>query len=242
MSYVKDTYDDLLVKEFSDADIQPAGMRISYNDKGQVMSLAIPELSGESFKLLAAGSYMARCIRVVDLGTQTFEYNGDVKTPHKIMLVFELPTEEIQTKEGDMKPMLLSKEYTLSMHEKATLRKDLESWRGKNFTDEQAAAFELKSLVGVACALTVIHKQSKGRTYANIGTINPLMKGTTCPEQVHDGFFYEIESKQNEQYFELPEWIQKKIDSAQENMKSEYDQSVSDETYAEMEKSNDLPF
>lgn len=47
----------------------------------------------------------------------------------------ELPTElrVFSEKKGEQ-PLVIDKEYTLSMAEKSNLRKDLKLWRGKEFT------------------------------------------------------------------------------------------------------------
>ena len=36
--------------------------------------------------------------------------------------------------------------YTLCLHERAALRKDLESWRGRKFTEQELDGFDLEKL------------------------------------------------------------------------------------------------
>ena len=52
-----------------------------------------------TFKSVAPGTYPARCIKLIDLGTQESDYNGKVNVAHKVLVVWELPTELII--EGD---------------------------------------------------------------------------------------------------------------------------------------------
>ena len=61
---------------------------------------------------------------------------------------------------------------------KGKLRKMLDGWRGKVYSDEEAlAGAPLHKLVGVNAILNVIHKTSKAeRTYAVIESILPPMK------------------------------------------------------------------
>lgn len=210
------------------------------------MSLKVPETSNEQFTILPASSFPARCVRIIDIGTQVTEYNGDTKLLHKIILCFELPTEKFKDKSGNELPIILSKQVTLSMGDMANLRKDIASWRGKQLSDEEAKNFDITKLLGKPCALAVIHKESKGKTYANIGSLTPLMKGAECPPQITDSFFYEIEEGQSEHYNILPDWIKKQIDNCQENLHKHDDLQDANNQISTTEFDNiqdtDLPF
>ena len=92
---------------------------------------------GGTFTPVPPGMYLARCYRIVDLGTQKSEYLGQIKNLPKVMLQFEVHGEDdagkpLVTAKGE--PMSISKNFTLSLAEKATLRKDLQTWRGREFT------------------------------------------------------------------------------------------------------------
>ncbi len=142
----------------------------------------------KEFQKVAPGTYYARCYRVIDLGHQTVEYNNDRKVVHQVMLTWELPTEKAVFDEAKgEEPFAISKTYTLSLHEKSNLRTDLESWRGKAFTEKEARAFDLVKLLGKPCLLSVAHKQKKdgSGTYAFVSSIAPLMKGQECPPQIN---------------------------------------------------------
>jgi hypothetical protein len=77
----------------------------------------------------------------------------------------------------DGRPFTASKKYTLSLHEKANLYKDLVSWRGRAFTPEERAGFDLEKLIGVNCQIQIVHVTKGDKTYANITSIVPLAKG-----------------------------------------------------------------
>uniref|UniRef100_A0A6M3LET5 Uncharacterized protein n=1 Tax=viral metagenome TaxID=1070528 RepID=A0A6M3LET5_9ZZZZ len=133
---------------------------------------------GSTREPIPAGMHHAICYSVYDLGHQYSEQFD--KSSHKCVIIWELPDERIQIeKDGETKdlPKITSKQYTLSLHEKANLRKDLESWRGKVFTEAELAGFDIHNLIGINCMLQIIHKQRDGKTYANISAIVPLMKG-----------------------------------------------------------------
>jgi hypothetical protein len=77
---------------------------------------------------------------------------------------------------GEQVPMMISQQYTLSAGKKANLRKDLESWYGKEFNDddlEKAGGFDLKKLLGKAALLNLKH--SRDGKYANVVSVNPPM-------------------------------------------------------------------
>jgi hypothetical protein len=70
--------------------------------------------------------------------------------------------------------------YTASLFEKANLRKHLESWRGRKFTDDELKEFELENLIEANCQIQVIHNiGNNGIVYANVQAIVPLAKGMT---------------------------------------------------------------
>lgn len=171
----------------------------------------------KNFDPAPAGTHVARCYGCVSLGTQHSELFADA---FKLMLLFELPFETVKMGDGKEMPMTISKEYTLSLSKKANLRKHLDSWRGRPFTETELAGFEVSNVVGAPCQLTITHaKSSNGNVYARIETITGLAKGMTCPDQQHPSIKYEIEEgdeKVSENFKKLPEWIQKKIRACEE--------------------------
>jgi len=78
----------------------------------------------------------------------------------------------------DRPPYTVSSRYTASLHEKSRLRADLQSWRGRAFSAEELAAFDLEKLIGVGCLLNVVHTARNGKQYADIVAIMPLPKQT----------------------------------------------------------------
>ena len=62
------------------------------------MSLIAKGNEGGSFTPVPAGMHLARCYKIVDLGSQKSEYMGQVKIQHKVMLQFEVWSEDEQGK------------------------------------------------------------------------------------------------------------------------------------------------
>jgi hypothetical protein len=199
--------------------------------------------SEKSYELVPAGSHVARCIQMIEIGTTEDMYLGEPKRLHKVRVTWELPLEKkvFKAEQGEM-PYIISKEYTLSMHEKATLRKDLASWRGKQFTEEEAAGFDITKLLGVPCMLNVVHAQSKnGGTYANVAAISPLPKGLECPKQINPTFVLSYDQFDFDKFDSLPQWLKDKMIVTPEFQKVSNPRTVQ-EVAATLPNKESLPF
>jgi hypothetical protein len=152
---------------------------------------------------------------MVEIGTVEEEFLGLKKNMHKVRIGWELPTElKIFNPEKGEQPCIIDKEYTLSLADKANLRKDLQSWRGKAFTDEEAEAFDITKLLGVPCMLNIIHVQGKKdptKTYQAIGSVSPMPKGLICPPQVNETFVFDFENFDETKFLTLPDFIKEQI-------------------------------
>lgn len=175
--------------------------------------MPIAKESGGDFTPVEAGTHLARCFACVALGVQE---SPNFPAANKVMLMFEVP-EQTTEQDGEEVPMTVQKEYTLSLNNKATLRKHLEAWRGKPFTAEELVGFDVANVVGAPALLTIVHKVSANKkTYANIEAIAKPMKNMVCPPQHHAMVKYEIEMGRGSAFNVLPEWIQKKIAASEE--------------------------
>lgn len=142
---------------------------------------------GGAFTPPPAGTHLAICHRVIDLGTQITNYNGETKKAHKILIGFELPDEQMD----DGKPFTVFQRFTWSMHEKANLRKTLEAWRGAAFKDSDfgPTGFDIKNILGKGCTLNIVHIDKSGTIYANIAGIGKPMKGIQIPPQTNSSIY-----------------------------------------------------
>ena len=128
---------------------------------------------------LPAGSYAAVCYAIACLGTTFNPAFGNEQT--KVLFMWEIPDETIEI-DGELKPRAISETYTLSLHEKASLRKMLESWRGRAFTEEELQGFGLSAVLGKSCLLSTITKtKQNGYDYAKIIRGIPPPKGNASP-------------------------------------------------------------
>jgi len=177
----------------------------------------IAENKGSDFVLIPSGNHIARCYGMVQIGTvkeETGIYAG--KETHKVRISWETPHETHDFGKG-LQPFSVHKEFTLSMHEKATLRKYLESWRGKAFTETEAEAFDITKLIGKPCMINVIHKTSgKGNSYADISSIATLPKGLECPNQINQTVELSFDNWNQNVFDSLPDFLKDKIKSSKE--------------------------
>lgn len=175
------------------------------------MALTMPKDSGGgSFEIVPEGNHVCVCSSIIDMGTQEVRYEGQpAKHQRKIYISWQLVGEERQ----DGKPFYIGKSYTYSANEKANLRKDLESWRGKKFTDDELGAFLIKNLIGKACMLNVVHSAGGDRTYANIASIASLPKGMTAPSLAEPPTYFSLEEDEFSWtvFDELSEKMQERI-------------------------------
>ncbi len=170
------------------------------------------------FELVPAGNHVARCYSMIEIGTEKSEYQGKEKHLYKVRVTWELPNEKkvFDQAKGEQ-PFSISKDYTLSMFDQANLRQDLESWRGKAFTEDEAKAFDITKLIGVPCLLNVVHTQSqKGSTYSKIAGVTPLIKGMNCPTQINQSFVFAFDEWNDQKFAGLPEYIRKRIEATPE--------------------------
>lgn len=180
------------------------------------MPITATSQGGSSYEPVPEGNYIARCYSMIHIGTVLDVHQGESKLSNKVRITWELPTETKQFKDGEPeRPYRIGKDFTLSLNEKATLRKFLESWRGKAFTDDETRSFDVSKLIGASCMLNVIHKTSKmGKTYAEIAGVAKMPKGIDCPPQHNDTFIFDYEPFQSDKFDALPDWIKDKVRSS----------------------------
>lgn len=152
--------------------------------------MMVSEAATGTFTPCPAGSYLARCVRLVDIGTVQTDYQGEAKTAHKVLMAFEVL--DTDTRRDDGEPFVLSKRYTLSLHEKAALRKELASWRGRDFTPEELKGFDLRNVLGKECFISVVETTKGDRTFSNIASIMKPPKGMQAPAGIEPLLYWDM--------------------------------------------------
>ena len=77
------------------------------------MGLTVSDSGGGSFQDAPPGTHVARAVKIIDLGTQKSEWQGEEKIKHQLLMVWELPNEELEV-DGLKKPFTISKFYNAS--------------------------------------------------------------------------------------------------------------------------------
>ena len=165
--------------------------------------------TGEDYATLSAGAHFARLVQIIDMGTQEGSAEFGSKKQHKVSLRWEILGDE---KRSDGKPFAISKDYTVSLHEKATLRKHVEAWVGK-LTAEQEAGFSITSLLGKTCQLAIVHKDN-GKPM--ISTIMACPKGMTLPAGEMPLTVFDLDNRDMDVFNDLPEWMRTQIKASPE--------------------------
>lgn len=211
------------------------------------MSMIASDNGGQIIPKLEGGVYTAISSAIIDLGNQTSEKFQ--KTQRKFMMLWNIVGEVIEVN-GENLPRTMSKEYSFSLNEKSTLRKDLQAWRGKIFTEEELQGFNLLNILNKPCQLQILLEEKNGKQYNNIASIMALPKGSQI-EELSNTYHFDIEDEETYINWErIPNWIQERIkkadnyiDSTLEKYVLEYENNVKEvKTDSELSADDDLPF
>lgn len=178
------------------------------------MPLYIPKPTSNR-TLQPQGTHVARIVSMIQIGTHQKEgRDGKPWEVAQARITFELPLETKVFREGDApKPLVITKEYSLLLGEKANLRKLIEAVIGTTLIDAEAYAFDVYNILGKPCAVTIKHKTNptSKETYAYVESVNSLMKGVECPPQINPTFLFMLSPFDEEKFSNLPEFIREKI-------------------------------
>jgi len=212
------------------------------------MGLTVKASGGtSSFKPVPPGMHLARCYRIVDLGTQESTYKGVAKKLKKIMLQFEVHSEDMDgtplvTDKGE--PMSISKNFTASLGENANLRKDLENWRSRSFTAAELEGFQLKNILGAWAMLSVVREiGNDGNEYTNIASINPVssqIKKAGLPPAHNELEIFDLENPDMAIFENFSNKLQEKIRATPEWQQGGKPAPKNDSGFDDMD--SDIPF
>lgn len=190
------------------------------------MGFIAKDSGGGSFRKVPAGAYIGRCYSVIDMGTQVSSGQYGEKAQHKLQLRWELFGEDEDgqpltvEQDGQSVPMTISKSYTASLHAKASLRKDLAAWRGKDFSDEEAKAFDVSKLCGAYCMVNVTQSETNGKVYSNVAGLTPLPGALKAskPAAVHAQVLFNLDNPDMAVFETFHEKLQEAIKTSPEWM------------------------
>lgn len=211
------------------------------------MSLVVENSGGGgTFTPVPAGVHLARLYRIIDLGTQKSEYEGKTNFLHKVKFVWEVHGDDDNGKPlvtDKNEPMIITRDYTLSWGEKANLRKDLESWRGRPFTAEEQRRFDLKNVLDQWCMINVQHKpRAKGGVFSNIVSVSPvpkLVRQNGLPKGHNPCAIFLVSNPDMELFETFSDYLKETIQASPEWRAPAKKESKSDSGFDDF---NDLPF
>jgi hypothetical protein len=176
-------------------------------------------------ELIEPGLHVARCYKMIEVGTVQEEMviNGrkEVKTLKKVRIGWEFPEmlKVFDEKKGPQ-PLVIDNEYTLSMGSKANIRKMMESWRGKPYTDQEAVKVDITKMLTQPCMINLTHKQAtSGKVYEQISSVVQMPKSMVCPPQVNPTFNLSYDTWNQDMFDGLPEFIKNKMQTSLEYKK-----------------------
>ena len=183
------------------------------------MGFIAKDKGNADFKRIPPGSYIARCYLLVDMGEQLSDGKYGQSVQHKIRLGWEVFGEDdtgaplTVEMDGVQRQMTIGKTYTLSLNEKAGLRKDLTSWRGRDFTPEELEGFDITNILNAYCMLNITTSEKDGKTYTNISAITPLPSAlrNSKPAQDHEPVMFNLDEPDWQVFEKLPDWLSETI-------------------------------
>lgn len=161
------------------------------------------DTGGGDFEQPETGSVAANCIKIIDIGTQTSEYQGKPNSRRQVLIGWEI---EEPMSDGTL--FTVGRFYTASLSEKANLRKDLQAWRGRAFSEEELAGFDPKKLLGVPCLLTLV-RNDKNKVV--VQSVTKLPKSMAAPAKHHKTVFFSLTEFDKAVFDALPEGLKKII-------------------------------
>ena len=171
------------------------------------MAILASDSGGSDYEYVPVpeGMHDAICYKLVDAGTNWNEFQGEKNKQHSVFVWWELP----KTRTEDDRPMSVFKEYLLSLHEQAALRRDLQAWRNNQFTPSELESFDLTAIVGVSCKISV------GRTSGGKDKVTGVYCADGGPKKA---------ATENEQViFDLEDYIDEFIGKSSERSKKACD-------------------
>src|SRR2546422_4928739 len=117
-----------------------------------------PEFTGKSV-----------CVDVTPLRKQQSQYGER----NVFKIVFEVDADK---KDGG-RYGVWSNNFTPTLNEKASLRKFLRGWFGRDLSKTELEDFDTETLIGKPAQLVVVHQHKDGKVYANIAACTPDKSG-----------------------------------------------------------------
>lgn len=163
------------------------------------------------------GVDIAYNIMIVDLGTHEKTFKNVPKKSRVIQIGFEFPKQlHVFDEKKGPQPVTWSNEYTLSLSDRANLRKLLETWRNIKFTDGKEVI--IKEWLGKPAIINIAHEHNpkNDKTYPKIASIKPVAAGQQIPKRHNNPIYFDFDEPKIAEFNTLHNWLKKKIMKSEE--------------------------
>ncbi len=172
------------------------------------MRATVNPSAGGDYPTLEIGGYPAYVVGITDIGLHDTKFG----LKHQIVFTFELPL----NKGSDDRPYHLVNKYTLSLNEKANLRKDLEQMKGKippeKLQDQDFVDTIFQKALTTPVQISVGQYTNK-EGYVNncVDQVGRAVKGMEYPPLESESWILDLDNFDQGVFDKLPEWLQKKV-------------------------------
>jgi len=167
--------------------------------------------------LVPEGNYPAVCVAVIDLGTQELRWEDSINFKRRVRVTFEIPGER-RTWEFDGEqhegPSFIGKEFTLSLHKNATLRRYLKTWGQLSLVEGSEDG--ISEVLGAPALVTVQHEEGRDEPYASLAAVTPMPEGMEVPKTSTEWLEFSLSQYDQEVFDAQPVWIREKIERSPE--------------------------
>ena len=150
------------------------------------------------FEKSPPGNHPAVLVAIIDMGTQINEYQGTETCQRRAFFVWELVTKKMSgTKAVNH---LIGIDLTVSLNEKAKLRKWVEARQGRHIPE--GGEYDITKELGQSCLLNIVEKNG----YPKIDGVSAVPDGLSVPTAQRELFLCSLDEFTSGAKT-LPEWV-----------------------------------
>lgn len=179
------------------------------------MSLQLKDMAKPRNKAprIEEGTYISRIANIVDMGIQPqtdWQTGEETESKPRVLITYELPTERITITNEDGEeldlPRWISKEYTITSHDKGALLKLMKSVKPKS------EVINLDELLDAACMVSV---GSTINGNAKVVSVVQAPAGMEVPALENEAVAFDFDAPEEDVFTAIPKWVQEKIMDAE---------------------------
>lgn len=187
-----------------------------------------PATEAKERVLAPEGAHLANVIKLIDLGTQPFGSEGEMK--QKFRASFELVNEPME----DGRPIVVDQDFIFSKGQNSACYKFFNALSNGKITAKWLPDYvDFNEYIGLPCTVTVKHNESKGKMYANVTSVGPVMKGIQTVAPINELVVLDLSNFDEKVFNDLPEWLRTKIASSPEYNDAQFADILNDTEFSD---------